>query len=89
MRDKLSLKINLIIRFRYTKRTCLVYCVSLLHSILFCSFRDVAEGKLPFSPEDVVEEKEAAPLGEADIESAVERLTQLDDEIKQENNGLC
>lgn len=51
------------------------------------SFRDVAADKLPFAPEDEEEEEEPEDLCEEDIENAVQRLTERNQQIIQESKG--
>ena len=58
---------------------------------MFCdvyySFRDIADGKLPYAAEDDVEE-EVSDLDEDDVEMAVQRLAEFTEKIQEENQGL-
>lgn len=48
----------------------------------------MAEGKLPFAPEDSDEEEEVRDLEEDDIETAIQRLTEYNSQMQQDNKGM-
>ena len=54
---------------------------------VYYSFRDIADGKLPYAAEDDVEE-EVSDLDEDDVEMAVQRLAEFTEKIQEENQGL-
>lgn len=53
----------------------------ILYQFLLSSFNDLAQGKLPFSPPK--EEEEIPELQEDDIERAVQRLDEFNEELEE------
>ena len=60
---------------------------NLMLCYVYYSFRDIADGKLPYAAEDDVEE-EVSDLDEDDVEMAVQRLAEFTEKIQEENQGL-
>lgn len=69
-----------------------LYCLdawSVWESFFTTSFRDIADNKLPFTPEDPTDEEgeEMDASDEENIDDAVKRLAEFRSNIKQNNDG--